>query len=243
MPRKVYRLSVIPGGAYSSEELTRARRVDRVVGKHYSDFGEVVSSHRTQADTYLYVSYRKADRVFWSVKKHRIPKGELVLTDGKHLARARCGNRLSITPQQPTLPGKPMLEETLDDLEAPQNIALTTPPPPAFDTEYDVVPPPFATQPAAAPAFASGVPNVPAALPSTLSNLLSNYPMNPGFLYPVGGAAPASTSSTTTTTSGGVPAAVAIPGIVVPEPFSAGMFLAGTAGLLLFAIRKTRPSK
>lgn len=239
----MYRLSVIPGGAYSSEELTRARRVDRVVRTHYSDFGEVVSSHRMQADTYLYVSYRKADRVFWSVKKHRIPKGELVLSDGKHLARARCGNRLSTTPQQPTLPDKPMLEETLDDLEAPQNIALATPPPPVFDTEYDVAPPPLATQPGAAPAFASGVPNFPAALPGGLSNLLSPYAMNPGFLYPVGGAAPASTSSSTTTSSGGVPTAVVVPGIVVPEPFSAGMFLAGTVAMLLFGIHKTRASR
>jgi hypothetical protein len=237
MPRKVYRFSVIPGGAYSSEEVARARRVDAVVRAHYSDFGEVVSSRRMPADAYLYVSYRKADRVFWSVKKHRIPKGELVLTDGKHLARARCGNRLSITPQQPTLPDKPMPEGTLDQLEAPQNIALATPPPPAFDTEYDVAPPPFAAQPAA-PAFTSSAANVPPVLSAGLSNALTRYPMTPGFLFPYGGAAPISNGTTTTTSSGGASAAVIIPGIVVPEPFSAGMLLAGAGCMLLFAIRR-----
>jgi hypothetical protein len=235
----VYRFSVIPGGAYSSKELARARRVDTVVRTHYAGFGELVSSHRMQSDTYLYVSYRKADRVFWSVKKHRIPKGELVLTDGKHLARARCGNRLSITPQQPTLPDKPMPEETLDELEAPQNIALATPPPPVFDTEYDVAPPPFAAQPVAPPAFASGGSNLPAAVPAGMNNLLSAYPFNPGFLYPVGGAAPKSSSSTTGS-SGGVPAGVVIPGIIVPEPRSAGMFFAGLVSMLVFAVGRKR---
>jgi hypothetical protein len=238
MPRKVYRFSVIPGGAYSSEEVARARRVDAVVRTHYSDFGEVVSSRRMQADTYLYVSYRKADRVFWSIRKHRIPKGELVLTDGKHLARARCGNRLSITPQQPTLPDRQMPQETLDQLEAPQNIALATPTPPVFDTEYDVAAPPFAAQPAA-PAFASSAANLPPVLPAGLSNALTQYPMTPGFLFPYGGAASISNGTTATTSSGGAPAPLVIPGIVVPEPFSAGMLLAGAACMLLAAIRRT----
>ena len=49
-----------------------------------------------------YVSYRKNNSIFATRKQLRIPKGELVLTDGTHLARARCGNRLSDTPAEPT---------------------------------------------------------------------------------------------------------------------------------------------
>lgn len=134
-----------------------------------------------------------------------------------------------------------MPEETLDDLEAPQNIALAAPPPPVFDTEYDVAAPLFTAEPVA-PAFASSAANFPPALPAGLSNLLTQYPMTPGFLFPYGGTTAASGSSTTTT-SGGAPVAVVIPGIVVPEPFSAGIFLAGAAGILLFAFRRTRASR
>jgi hypothetical protein len=75
-----------------------------------------------------------------------------------------------------------------------------------------------------------------------VSNLLSQYPTTPGFLFPYGGA-PASSGSTTTTTSGGAPTAVVIPGIVVPEPFSAGIFLAGLAGMLALASYRARASR
>jgi hypothetical protein len=37
--RKIYPYSVIYGGAYSGEELARARRVDSVIARHYAGFG------------------------------------------------------------------------------------------------------------------------------------------------------------------------------------------------------------
>lgn len=232
--RRVYRFSVIPGGAYSSEELARARRVDTVVRTHYSDFGEVITSRKLPADTYVYVSYRKANHVFWTARKHRIPKGELVLTDGKHLARTRCGNRLSLTPQQPTLPDKQSPEETLNDLEAPQNVSLGAPASPLFDTEYDFVPPPFTTDVAKPPALSSSLPT---AFASGMNNLLSPYSMIPGFLLGGGGAVPA-TPAAGTGGSGGS-AIIAVPTAIVPEPFSAGLFIAAAFAMLLFSIRKS----
>jgi hypothetical protein len=99
--RKVYPLSVIHGGAYSAEELNRARQLDSVVGAHYADFGRSPVVQHTPANLFMYVSYRKSDKVYWTRTKRRIPKGESVLSDGKNLARTRCGNRLSFTPQQP----------------------------------------------------------------------------------------------------------------------------------------------
>jgi hypothetical protein len=67
-----------------------------VVKTHYGDFVVPrVKFVRTSEDRYAYVSYRRHDQVLWTQQKLRIPKGELLLTDGTNLARARCGNRLS----------------------------------------------------------------------------------------------------------------------------------------------------
>jgi uncharacterized membrane protein YgcG len=136
LPRKIYPYSVIPGGAYSGDELALARRVDRVVAAHYSDFETgAVAVRALRQDTYLYVSYRKADRVYWTANKRRIPKGETVLSDGKHLARTRCGNRLSETPQLPVAAGLQPTETALNGPEAPGGIEL--PQGPLFAPQYD----------------------------------------------------------------------------------------------------------
>lgn len=134
--RKVYPYSVIPGGAYSPDELTLARRVDRVVAAHYADFDGSATAVRTLPEKeFLYVSYRKGDRVYWTTDKRRIPKGEAVLTDGKHLARARCGNRLATTPQYPVLYGPQPTEANLNAPEAPGPLEL--PKAPLFAAAYD----------------------------------------------------------------------------------------------------------
>ena len=136
LPRKIYPYSVIPGGAYSGEELAVARRVDRVVAAHYSDFETGAAAVRSlPRDMYLYVSYRKADRVYWTANKRRIPKGETVLSDGKHLARTRCGNRLSETPQLPIAAGPQPTETALNGPEMPAGIEL--PQAPLFAPAYD----------------------------------------------------------------------------------------------------------
>jgi hypothetical protein len=109
--RKVYPYSVIPGGVQSAADLKNSLTNDSVVAKHYEDF-EVERTHvtRLNQDRLLYVSYRLGDRVFWTKKPLLLPKGEAVITDGEHLARTRCGNRLSEAPAGPVLAAGPEFE-------------------------------------------------------------------------------------------------------------------------------------
>lgn len=119
--RKVYQHSVIPGGIYSAEELSRARRTDPVVAEHYLDFGEDVRVTALSRDQLVYVSYRKANKVYWTKTKHRVCKGEAVVTDGKNVARSRCGNRLSETPKSPVDKTEPS-ETALNSRESPRDV-------------------------------------------------------------------------------------------------------------------------
>ena len=106
--RPVYAYSVIPGGIASAKELQTALHQDPVIAKHYSDFQthstRIVRLARTR---HVYVSYRLVDRIYWTRKKVTLHAGETLFTDGKHLARARCGNRISETPAVPTSPSEP----------------------------------------------------------------------------------------------------------------------------------------
>jgi hypothetical protein len=120
--RNVYPLSVIYGGAHSGEELARARKLDAVVARHYGGFGQHVAVEHLVKDTFMYVSYRKADQVYWTKTKHRIPQGELVLSDGRSLARTRCGNRLSPKPEFPVSPEHDPTEEAMDVPDHPKPI-------------------------------------------------------------------------------------------------------------------------
>ena len=98
--RPNYPYSVIAGGAYSPRELEFAHANDPVIRAHYADFDMKQAKLVTLTDDrYQYVSYRVKEQVYWTKKKLRIPKGELLLTDGRNFARTRCGNRLSTTPQ------------------------------------------------------------------------------------------------------------------------------------------------
>ncbi len=96
-----YPYSIIPGGAYSGAELRYADEEDPVVKEHYADFNvKKAEMVRLTDDRYQYVSYRLKKKVFWTKKKLRIPKGEVLITDGGSWARARCGNRLSDKPHK-----------------------------------------------------------------------------------------------------------------------------------------------
>lgn len=94
--RPVYRHSVIPGGVESPEELKSKLDQDPVAREHYRGL-EPAKFHPVKLDetTRMRVSYRTERGIFWTAAKVEIPKGETVLTDGKNLIRARCGNRLS----------------------------------------------------------------------------------------------------------------------------------------------------
>lgn len=94
-----YRYSIIPGGAYDRQELQKALARDKVAAAHFADFRvadtRVISLDQ---DHYSYISYRLGDRVYWTTQPVLLLKGEKLLTDGVHLARTRCGNRLSVRP-------------------------------------------------------------------------------------------------------------------------------------------------
>jgi len=106
--RSVYPYSVVPGGVLSEAELETAMAKDPVVAQHYRDI-LAARLHLTRLNTSVnvYASYRSANSVYWTSHTIRVPKGELVLSDGTNLIRARCGNRLVFTPP----PGSPRTRE------------------------------------------------------------------------------------------------------------------------------------
>jgi hypothetical protein len=141
--RKVYPYSVIPGGVESAADLRNSVLHDPVVAKHYEDFAvgrtRVVRLNQNRS---LYVSYRLGNRVFWSKKPTMLPKGEAVITDGEHVARTRCGNRLSEVPAGPVLAAGPELESAPEVAELfPGSPGVVGPP------ELPGVPVPTSTPP------------------------------------------------------------------------------------------------
>jgi hypothetical protein len=128
--RLVYRYSVIPGGAFTSDELRHAIQSDSVVAAHYKDLDQSKLHVRTVArDQYAYVSYRKGDAVYWTKNKVLLRQGETVITDGTTLIRGKCGNCISAAPQLPTAPGEPDVVEfdRLVDPDVPQQARGETP--------------------------------------------------------------------------------------------------------------------
>lgn len=109
--RYVYPYSVIPGGVKSREELASMIASDPVVLQHYAKFAvgqaRIINAAETQM---MHVAYRIQNKVYWSSKKIRIPKGETLITDGKETARTRCGNRVSAVPLEPVLEKEPSVE-------------------------------------------------------------------------------------------------------------------------------------
>ncbi len=106
--RRVYPYSVIPGGVRDSAELLQALSRDPVVAGHYADF-DAGASHlvRVQDAREVHVSYRIDDKVYWTAKKIVLKRGEALISDGQSQARARCGNRVSVEPQEPTSAEEP----------------------------------------------------------------------------------------------------------------------------------------
>jgi hypothetical protein len=100
--RPVYRYSVLPGGAYDVAELKRKLTSDATAARHYQSFQLArVRSVGANFASAVYVSYRKGNQIYWTRNPVRITAGETLLTDGVLFARARCGNRISMTPEVP----------------------------------------------------------------------------------------------------------------------------------------------
>jgi hypothetical protein len=100
--RRVYPYSIVPGGVTSRAELAHAVMADKLVAAHYAGFAVDKASLRTVAKARaVYVSYRKGEQVYWTARKVTLAEGESILSDGQNDIRARCGNRISDTPQLP----------------------------------------------------------------------------------------------------------------------------------------------
>jgi hypothetical protein len=109
--RILYPYSVIPGGVRNSAELRNAVAHDEVVAEHYSDFDlHAVRVARLKEARAVFVSYRVGSRIFWTKNRLNLPAGETVVTDGEHMARTRCGNRISEVPIAPVLNNEPSPE-------------------------------------------------------------------------------------------------------------------------------------
>lgn len=117
--RTLYPYSVIPGGVQNAQELRNALEHDPIAAAHYAGF-DIGQTHvvRLASDQEMYVSYRLNNRIYWTRKKLKLLKGEAVITDGKNVARTRCGNRLSDAAQSPVAPKQP-LDMTLDPSPLP----------------------------------------------------------------------------------------------------------------------------
>jgi hypothetical protein len=100
--RPAYPFSVIPGGVGSAEELRQVAEHDPVVAQHFQGFdyqhAHLVTVSERQS---MYVAYRKGDKVYWTRKKIRLHPGETLISDGKIVARTRCGNRVAVAPLGP----------------------------------------------------------------------------------------------------------------------------------------------
>lgn len=92
----VYPYSIVPGGVKDPDDLRYAALRDYVVRRHYARFNyKHAQLVRVTEPREVYLSYRVRDTVYWTRKRIRLHLGELLLTDGKITARARCGNQIS----------------------------------------------------------------------------------------------------------------------------------------------------
>jgi len=163
--RGVYSFSVVPGGATDELELATAAQMDPVIAKHYRDIA-ILRLHPTRLNAAIsvYASYRLGSSINWTSHKITVPKGELILTDGSVMVRARCGNRLTFIPPLPSVPNPPL--PTLAGSPTPPDVPPIEPPDLVFEygvPPLSVAPPP--STPVSVPPAAS-VPYWPPAKPA-----------------------------------------------------------------------------
>jgi hypothetical protein len=180
--RTLYPYSVIPGGVRNSAELRNAVAHDEVVARHYSDFDlRRVHVARLKEARAVFVSFRVGSRIFWTKNRLNLPAGETVVTDGEHMARTRCGNRISEAPVGPVLNNEPSPEameipadggllaavESASELPIgpPPTSTITVPEQPAGSIFIPIIPPLF---PIGGVPSSPGIPSGPPPPPSPL---------------------------------------------------------------------------
>jgi len=103
--RPNFRYSIVPGGVRTPQEVMEAMR-DPVVAEHYARVKPAeLRSEKLAEPMTAHVSYRVADKVYWTKKTLTLKAGEKVLTDGTTTMRERCGNLISMQPLAPSLDG------------------------------------------------------------------------------------------------------------------------------------------
>jgi len=150
--RPVYPYSVLPGGAYNPRELRSKLSSDEAAARHYQRFHLAqLRSIGANFTSPVYVSYRKGNQIYWTRKPVRLTQGETLLTDGTLFARARCGNRISTTPEEPVASTDP----PGDILDVPQFYKFEPIPLPATPESKVTEPPgiPGPSQPDSQPIF------------------------------------------------------------------------------------------
>jgi len=139
----VYPYSVVPGGIKDPNSLREIAARDRAVARHYSNFDfKNARLERIHEPREVYVSYRIRDTIFWTRKRIRLAAGELLLTDGKITARAKCGNQIS-DEAKPEVSDEEPAEDVLD-----QPVAMEEP----------FAPPPFPMRPSVEQSLPIGIP-------------------------------------------------------------------------------------
>jgi hypothetical protein len=227
----VYPYSVIPGGVTSGTQLRTALRRDPLLAAHYRNF-QTHSARviRLASQRHVYVSYRMAGRIYWTRKKVTLYAGETLLSDGTHLARTRCGNRISEAPAEPTSPSEPP-SEVLNTPVSPR-LPIMSPAPspeePLWANEY----PPFPLGPGSTPQAPGGdvpfvplFPLVPCCGGSSGPTPSSALPSSP-LPQPASGPSPLP-SPVPQPFPGPLP-----PPVATPEPRSVVLLAIGLAGLL-----------
>jgi hypothetical protein len=149
--RRVYPYSLIPGGVESAAELQTYSAVDSALADHYRGIGAGLVLTKSNEDQRLYASYRIAGAIYWTKNRILVHADEGVLSNGRDMIRARCGNRLSVTPQLPINKFEPPLVYT--DRFIPQVVVLQ---PPGLIEPY--APPALPDFPAVAPPVRSSLP-------------------------------------------------------------------------------------
>jgi hypothetical protein len=145
----VYPYSVVPGGVRDVGALKAAAARDRAVARHFSHFDfDHARLERLRQAREVYVSYRIRDTIFWTRRRIRLPAGELLLTDGKIAARAKCGNQVSDTAKPEVSNEEP--EESVME----QPVEIDAPPP--FPMRASVSQPDLPVGPSIAQVYGGG---------------------------------------------------------------------------------------
>ena len=124
----VYPYSVVPGGVKDPDDLRLKALRDWVVRRHYAhfDYGHARLERATEARE-VYLSYRVRDAIFWTRRRIRLRPGELLLTDGKITARARCGNQISDTAKPDVSdeePDEDILDQPVAEIDAAPSLPI-----------------------------------------------------------------------------------------------------------------------